>query len=65
LGGVIEILPEVQVLGMNHSWMKPYGWDYLPWCLMGVAEYGHFLNSNNSVSVGEGCYITYATPTEE
>ena len=64
-GGEIEIVPRVQVLGVNQAWMKPYGWDYLPWSLMGVADYGHFLSSNNSAKVGEGCYVTYSTPTEE
>ena len=64
-GGVIEAVSSRSVLPYHYAWMEKYGWDYMPWGLMGVAEYGHFLASGNSFAIGQGCYMTYAAPTEE
>ena len=64
-GNQVDVIPSRLVLPHNHRWMADYGWDYMPWELMGVASYGQFLASDNAVSLGEGCYMSYSKPTED
>ena len=64
-GNQIEVIASRPVLPHNHMWMAKYGWDYMPWSLVGVASYGEFLVSDNASRIGQGCYMTFSKPTEE
>ena len=59
-GGVIEIVPGVQVCPDSMAWAKARGYDYTPW-----AQHGGEDMFSNQIELDEGCYLTQPKQTED
>jgi hypothetical protein len=56
-GGEIEMVPPRRFLAPSCGWMEKYGWDYMPW------DYDP--GTNDTLWIGEGCYVTPPRHLEE